>query len=76
MAVACAAAAARGASCINHHAEASTEPGCCLENPVRVIIGNVIASQGLILSTLQIINRSIDQLEMRFTEYVWGFNHI
>ena len=37
---------------------------------------NVIASQGLILLTLQIINRSIDQLEMMFTEYIWGFNHI
>ena len=36
----------------------------------------VCVPRGIILSTLQIINRSIDQLEMMFTEYVWGFNHI
>ena len=76
VAVACATAAtARGASCINYRAEAATEPDCCLENPLRVIIGNVIASQGLILPTLQIINRSIDQLAMMFAEYIWGFIH-
>ena len=41
-----------------------------LVKPLRMINGNVMASQGLILPMLQIINRSIDQLEMMFVEYV------
>ena len=44
-----------------NHAGAAAEPDCCLGKPLRGIIGNAIASQGLILSTLQTINRSIDQ---------------
>ena len=83
MIVACAAAAAttaaaaRGRSYINHRAEASTEPDCCLGKPSYVgIIENVIVPRGIILLTLQLlIDRSI-KLEMMFTEYVWGFNHI
>ena len=46
-------------------------PTAAGKNPYVGIIGNVIASQGLILPTLQIISRSIDQLGMMFTEYVW-----
>ena len=57
-AVAAATAAARGRSCINHRAEASTEPDYCLEKlPYFGIIGNVNVLRGIILSMLQIINR-------------------
>ena len=46
--------------------------GSAWENPLRVIIENVIVSQGLILPMLQIINRSIYQLEMMFGKYIYG----
>ena len=51
-------------------------PTAAREIPHVGIIGNVIVPRGIILSTLQIINRSIDQLEEMFAEYVWGFNNI
>ena len=36
-------------------------PTAAWENPLHGIIGNIIVPRGIILSTLQIINRSIDQ---------------
>ena len=60
---------------MNHRAEAAAEPDCCWEKPLRWHHANVIVPRGIILSTLQIINRSIDQLEMMFGEYIWGFNN-
>ena len=73
-----AAAAARGISYINHRAEASTEPDCCCcWGALYVgIIGKVIVLLGIILSTLQLLIDQSIKLEMMFTEYVWGFNHI
>ena len=60
------AAPARGIRCISHRAEASTETDC--------YFGNVIMPRGIILSILQIINRSIDQTD---AHGIWrGFNHI
>ena len=37
-------------------------PTAAWENPLRGIIGHVIVPRGIILLTLQIINRSIDQI--------------
>ena len=91
VAVACAAAAAaaRGRSCINHRNKAVWGPDAAAAAAVLIIalkllllrknpyvFGNIIVPRGIILLTLQIlIDRSI-KLEMMFTEYVWGLNHI
>ena len=58
------------------HESLTTRTLLVLGKPLRGIIGNVIVPRGTILSMLQIvIDRSI-KLEMMFTEYVSGFNHI
>ena len=60
-AAAAAAAAARGRSCINHRAEASTEPNCCWGNPLRWDYWKCNCASRNNSVNIVIINQSIDQ---------------